>query len=144
VAASGRAGLVAFPLGKSYFTQGYWVYAAAFRHLLGRIVRPLVGSSAPAATEIEVTHQAAAPGRGERYLVHIVNWSPGRGAPKHPVFHEEPVPLADVRITLDLPLAAARARAVIAGQELPVRRTAQGLEVRVPRVEIHEIVSFEA
>jgi hypothetical protein len=33
---------------------------------------------------------------------------------------------------------------VIAGQELPVRRTAQGLEVRVPRVEIHEIVSFEA
>ena len=145
MAVSGRVGLFGFPLGKGYFSQGYWVYREAFRHVLGAVLpRRLVWTDAPLSTEVSLTRQAAGGGRPERWLAHVINFSATRGTPKHPVLHEDPIPLVDVTVRLGAPAQFARARAVVSGQALPMRAApGGGVEVTVPRVPIHEIVSFE-
>jgi hypothetical protein len=147
LARSGRVGLVAFPLGQSYYNQGYWIYRRAFQKVVGELLpTPLIQTNAPLSTEITLTHQAARAsiGRKERYLVHIVNFSPLRHTPRHPDFYEDPIPLTDVTVRLNLPLKTATARAVTSGSELAVRQTsAGGVEVMVRRIPIHEIVCVE-
>jgi hypothetical protein len=147
VAESGPVGFFGFPLGLSYFKQGYWVYRNAFHKVFRDLVRTqIVESDAPLSTEIAVTRQPgrADAGRKDRTLVHIVNFSPLRRAPYHPEFYEDPIPLTGVSVRLNLPLGASRARAVVLDRPLDVRRSPQGgLEVVVPRIEIHEIVVFE-
>jgi hypothetical protein len=106
----------------------------------------LLQTDAPLSTEVTLTRQAARPDitRKERYMVHIVNFSPVRRTPKHTDFHEDPIPLTDVTVRINLPLAVSTARAHHAGKDLPVRRAAGGgVEVLVPRVEIHEMLSLE-
>ena len=77
-------------------------------------------------------------------MVHIVNFSAVRRTPKHTEFHDDPIPLTDVTIRVNLPLKVATARAHYAGKDLPVRRVASGgVGFLVPRVEIHEVVSLE-
>jgi hypothetical protein len=148
VALSGHVALFGFPLGVSYFKQGYWIYREAFHRVLRRLVPvPLVESDAPLSSEITVTRQAARRniGRKERTLVHIVNFSPLRRTPPHPEFYEDPIPLTNISVRLNLPLENVAASAVIAGKRLEARRSARGgMEVTVPRVDIHEIVCFEA
>jgi len=139
--------LIAFPLGLSYYKEGYWIYRRAFQKAIAELLPvPLVQSNAPLSAEITLTHQAAgqASGRKERYLVHIVNFSPLRHTPSHPDYCEDPIALTDVTVRVNLPIHASTAQAVIAGATLPVRRTqAGGVEVTVPRVPIHEVVSLE-
>jgi hypothetical protein len=139
-ARAGRAGLIGFPLGSSYFGQGYWVYRQLFQHMLDA-VRPqrLLSTNAPLSAELTVTHQSKPSGR---YLVHVINFSATRGTPNHPVFHEDPVPLHDIQVRLNAPVGAATARAVVSGLDLPVRRTPQGADVTIPRIAIHEVVVF--
>jgi len=138
LARSGSVALFGFPLGMSYYNQGYWIYRRAFQRVLKDLLpAQLVESNAPLSAEITLTHQAAPK---ERYLVHIVNFSPLRQTPRHPAFLEDPIALTDVTVRLNLPLKAATARAVVAGVTLPIRR---GLEVTVPRIPVHEIVCFE-
>ncbi|MCX7818877.1 MAG: alpha-L-fucosidase [Kiritimatiellae bacterium] len=143
-AVSGRVGLIGFPIGAAYYRTGYWIYRALFEHVLGR-VRPerLLQTDAPLATEFTVTRQAPADGRDERWMVHIVNWSPDRKAPPHPEFHDSPSPLRDVRVRVALPLERVRAHLVVADRPLEARRERGAWEVVVPRVDIHEIVAFE-
>jgi len=146
VARSGRVGLLAFPAGTSYYRNGYWIYRAAFDYLVGQVVpERLVDTDAPLSTEITLTHQLADAGarRPERYLIHVINWSANRKAPPHPEVFESPTPLADVRVRLNLPLKVRTARAVTSGDKLRVRSVRGGVEVVVPRVAIHEIVSLE-
>jgi hypothetical protein len=144
VARSGRVALLAFPLGQAYYNQGFWVYRQAFQKALAEVLpTPLIQTDAHLSTELSLTHQAADPGRGrkERYLVHIVNYSPVRRTPRHTDFHDDPVPLRDVTVCINLPLRVSRATALYAGKDLPVRRTAGGgVEIVVPRVPIHEVV----
>ena len=133
MAASGPVGLFGFPLGLSYFKQGYWIYRNAFHKVLRDLVKTqIVESNAPLSTEIEVTRQPGRreAGRGDRTLVHIVNFSPLRRAPYHPEFYEDPIPLTDVSVRLNLPLQAGRARAVVLDRPLETRRSpGGGLEV---------------
>jgi hypothetical protein len=146
-AGAGRVGLVAFPLGQSYYDQGFWIYRRAFQKLLGEVFpTTLIQTDAPQSTEVTLTHQAARPdtGRKERYIVHLVNFSPIRSTPKHTDFYEDPIPLTNVTVRINLPLAASTARALYAGQDLPARRAAGGgVEILVPRVEIHEMLVLE-
>jgi hypothetical protein len=139
--------LIAFPLGLSYYKEGYWIYRRAFQKAIAELLpAPLVQSNAPLSAEITLTHQAAgqASGRKERYLVHIVSFSPLRHTPSHPDYHEDPIALTDVTVRVNLPIHASTAQAVVAGATLPVKRTqAGGVEVTVPRVPIHEVVSLE-
>jgi hypothetical protein len=147
VARSGKVALVAFPLGQGYYNQGFWAYRRAFQKALGEVLpTPLIQTDAHLTTELSLTHQAAKPAarRKERYMVHIVNFSPMRRTPKHTDFHDDPIPLTDVTVRVNLPLKASPARALYAGKDLPVRRTAGGgVEFLVPRVEIHEVVCLE-
>jgi hypothetical protein len=147
VAHSGRVALFAFPLGQSYYNQGYWVYRMAFQKVLRELLpAPLIQSDAPLSTELTLTQQAARPdaGRKERYLVHVVNFSAVRRTPRHADFYEDPIALTNVTVRLNLPFKISVARAVVAGLNLPLRRAAGGgVETVVPRVAIHEVVSFE-
>ena len=147
LAKSGRVVLIGFPLGLSYYKYGYWIYRRTFQQATAELLpATLVQSNAPLSTEITLTHQAGRPesGRQERYLVHIVNFSPLRHTPSHPDYYEDPIALTDVTVRVNLPIHGARARAVVAGTTLPVRATqAGGVEVTVPRVPIHEVVTFE-
>jgi hypothetical protein len=77
-------------------------------------------------------------------MAHIVNFSPVRRTARHPEFHEDPIPLTDVTVRINLPLEAPTARAAVAGRDLPVRRArGGGVEVLVPRVLVHEVLAFE-
>lgn len=118
IAISGRAAVFGFPLGASYYNKGYWVYRKAFQHVLKTLLpNPLVQTNAPASTEVTVTRQKG------RYLVHIVNFSAMRRTPAHPDLYEEPVPLTDVTVRLNLRV--------------------KHPERTVPKVAVHEIVAFE-
>jgi len=146
LARSGRVGLLAFPAGASYYRTGYWVYRAAFEKLLSELLPArLVETDAPLSTELTVTRQLAdaAAKRPERYLVHVINWSANRKAPPHPEVFESPTPLRDVTVRLNLPLKVKAARAVTSGEKLRARAVKGGVEVVVPRVAIHEVVSLE-
>jgi hypothetical protein len=96
LARSGRVGLVGFPLGRSYYQQGYWVYREALRR-----------------------------------------------TPSHPEFHEDPAPLVDVAVRLNLPLPVASARALLGGQQLRVRTRDGGVELSLPRVTTSEVACLE-
>lgn len=141
---SGKAALFGFPLGLSYMNEGYWVYRNAFQHVLkGLLPAPVVESNAPLSTEITVTRQPARGNRKERYLVHVVNFSALRKGPKHPEFHEDPIPLTNIRVRLNAGRTFNSARAAVAAAPLTIRSTPQGAEVTLARVPIHEIVCFE-
>jgi hypothetical protein len=144
VARSGRVALLAFPLGQGYYSQGFWIYRQAFQKALSEISPvPLLKTDAHLNTELSLTHQSASAGRKERYMVHIVNFSSVRRTPKHTEFHDDPIPLSNVTIRVNLPLKVSTAKTLYAGKDLPVRRDAGGgVEVLVPRVEIHEVVCF--
>ena len=147
LARSGRAGLIAFPLGQGYYNQGFWIYRQAFQKMLSEVLPiPLIQSDAHLSTELSLTHQAPNPaiGRKERYMVHIVNFSAVRRTPRHTEFHDDPIPLSNVTVRVNLPLKVSTGTALYAGRKLPVRRDAGGgIEVLVPRVDIHEVVCFE-
>jgi hypothetical protein len=147
LARSGRVGLVSFPLGRGYYQQGFWIYREAFRKLLDAVrPMPLIQTDAHLSTALSLTHQAAKPeaGRKERYLVHIINYSPVRKTPKHTDFYEDPIPLRDVTVRLNVALKNPTARTLYADDKIPVRRAAGGgAEVLVPRVNIHEMICFE-
>jgi hypothetical protein len=147
VARSGKVALLAFPLGQSYYNQGFWIYRVAFQRALREVLpAPLLMTDAHLTTELSLTHQAAKPrlGRKARYMVHLVNYSPVRRTPKHTDFHDDPIPLSDVKVRVNLPLNVSTARALYAGKDLPVRgMDGGGVEFVVPRVEIHEVVSLE-
>ena len=54
------------------------------------------------------------------------------------------MPRLALTVRLNVPLKNANARALYAGEEIPVRRTAAGgAEVIAPRVDIHEVICFE-
>jgi hypothetical protein len=145
-AVSGRLAFLAWPLGRSYHRHGYWVERAVFGHALGRTgFRGLVETSAPLSAEVSVTRQRArADGTWkERYLAHVVQYSPLRKSPSHPEFYEDPVPLAGVRVRLNLDLGRVVAREVPSGRELPLTRVPGGVEATLSRVDTHGIVAFE-
>jgi hypothetical protein len=147
LARSRQVALIAFPLGQGYYNQGFWIYRQAFQKILSEVLpSPLIQSDAHLSTELSLTHQAAKPNvkRKERYMVHIVNYSPVRKTPKHTDFYDDPVPLSNVAIRLNLPLRVSTAKTLYADQKLLVRHAAGGgVEVLVPRVNIHEVVCFE-
>jgi hypothetical protein len=147
MAKSGQVVLVGFPLGLSYFKNGYWVYRRAFQQAIAEVLpAKLIQSNAPLSTEITLTHQAAHSGTGrkERYMIHIVNFSPLRHTPSHPDYYEDPIALTGVTIRLNLLIRCSSTRAVVAGNALQARSApGGGVEVTVARVPIHEVVVLE-
>jgi hypothetical protein len=145
-AVSGKTGLLGFPVGQTYFDKGYWIYREVFSKLVKEVLpNRLIETNAPLNTEITVTYQPAnsEEKRPERYLVHIINWSSTRKTPQHPEVHEDPVPLSDIRIKLNIPLGNVSVKTVFSGEKLNHRQVESGIEVNVPKIAINEILCFE-
>jgi len=145
-AISGKIGLLAFPVGQTYFDKGYWIYREAFSKLVKAVLpNRLVETNAQLNAEITITWQSENRElkRPERYLVHIINWSSTRKTPAHPEVHEDTVPLYNVKVKLNIPLKNLKAKTAISGVTLPVTITDNGVEVIVPKIGINEIVYFE-
>ena len=146
LAVSGKVSLIGFPIGTSYYNTGYWIYREAFNHSL-RDVFPirLIESNVPLSSEITVTYQSANNdlGNRERYIVHIINWSSTRKAPPHPEVHEDPVPLTNIRIKLNIPLKNVTVKTIFDGNQLKYKLVNNGIEVIIPHIMVHEIVCFE-
>ena len=147
LACSGKVALFGFPIALSYYRANYWAYNSMFRHMLRQVLpAPLVETNAPMTTEVTLTHQTARAdiNRPERYMVHVVNFQPTRSTVRSPDFFDDPVALTDVIVRVNLPLRSVKARAVDAGMDLQTRAAPNGgIEVTVPRIAIHEIISFE-
>ncbi len=146
MAISGKTGLIGFPVGNSYYAKGYWIYREAFMHLVNEFVpRKLVETNAPLSTEVTVTYQEAneASDRPERYMVHLINWSPVRKTPGHPEMHEDVVPLTDVHVKLNIPFRNVLITTVASREKLKHRMVDQYIEVTVPKISSHEIICFE-
>jgi hypothetical protein len=148
LACSGKVGLFGFPIALSYYRANYWAYNNMFRHVLRQVLpAPLVETNAPITTEVTLTHQTARADidRPERYMVHVVNFQPTRSTARSADFFDDPVALTNVIVRVNLPLKNMKARAVDAGLDLEVRPAPNGgVEVMVPRVPLHEIISFTA
>jgi len=145
-AVSGKTGLLGFPVGQTYFDKGYWIYREAFSKLVKEVLpNRLVETNAPLNAEVTVTYQPAKSEekRPERYLVHIINWSSTRKTPQHPEVHEDPVPLSDIRVKLNIPLGNVSVKTVFSGENLNHRQMGSGIEVTVPKIAISEILCFE-
>jgi hypothetical protein len=142
-ALKGRLAAVAFPLGASYHRHGYWIYREVFRRLLHAVLpERLVESDAPLSAELSVTHQSGG-STPDRWLVHVVNFSPNRRSPEHCEYLEDPIPLRDVRVSLRAGNTFARAYLAPDGPDLALRDHAGAWEVTVPRVDHGQIVVFE-
>jgi hypothetical protein len=144
VVLSGRLAATAFPVGSSYYRHGYWIYREVFYRLVRAVLpEPLIETNAPISAEVTVTHQSAAGERPERWLVHVVNFSPNRRSPEHCEYLEDPIPLRDVRIALRVDGSVGRAYIAADGASLPLLKDDDGWEVVVPRVECGAIAVFE-
>ncbi len=140
----GRLAAAAFPIGSSYYRHGYWIYREIFGRLLDAVLpERLTRTNAPISSEVTVTHQIAEAGRPERWMVHVVNFSPSRRGPQHTEYVEDPIPLHDVAVTLAIDAAIGRAYLAPDGGELPLRRDDGGWSVTIPRVECGAIAVFE-
>ncbi|HZV72245.1 MAG TPA: alpha-amylase family protein [Conexibacter sp.] len=142
--ADGVAGF-SFALASAYFEHGYWFYRELFERTLARLLpRPLVRTSAPASAEVTLTQQRAEDAHGERWIVHVVNYSPLRRAQGRMEYLEDPIPLCDVEITLDRDVPIGRVYEVRSGSELAFQETEAGWRTTVPRVPVAATVVYEA
>jgi hypothetical protein len=140
-----RLAATAFPLGTSYYRHGYWIYRAIFAQLLDAVLPVrLTSTNAPLSTEVTVTHQVEQGDRPERWMVHVVNFSPNRRGPEHPEYIEDPIPLHDVEVNLAVGAVIRRAYLAADGTELSLDRAAHGWSVTIPRVEFGAIAVLEA
>ncbi|HZV72247.1 MAG TPA: beta-galactosidase trimerization domain-containing protein [Conexibacter sp.] len=143
VVQAGGLGAFAFPLGASYHDHGYWIYRELFARVADRLLaRPLVRSSAPTSAEVTVTHQVAGEEHGERWIVHVVNYSPMRRSLALE-FVEDPIPLHDVELALAVDAPIVRAFEARTGTELAVERRGDRWHVAVPAIRIAATVVFE-
>ena len=144
VARHDRMAALAFPIGTGYYRYGYWIYREVFRRLQRAILPDtLVSTDAPVSAEVTLTHQVAQGTRPERWMVHIINFSPVRRSPEHCEYLEDPIPLHHVRVALRVPGSITQAYTAAEGVRLPLCREHHGWEVTVPRVVHGEIVVFE-
>jgi len=138
-------GAAAFPLFSSYYRTGYWIYRELFLHLIERVLpERLIETNAPLSTEVTVTHQVGTQHHPERWLVHVVNFSPNRRSPLHCEYLEDPIPLHAIRISLRIDDEIVKVYLAASGHQLPVSRDNGCWNVEIPRIEISEIVVFES
>lgn len=149
VTAPGLA-LASFPIGTAYQQHGYWIYREIFGRLLDHVLpRRLVRVDASVAVEATLTHQEPTGVRSARWLVHVVNYSPGRrphgpgGSSSVVEFVEDPIPLHDVVVRLDVPGPIARVYEARTGIELVATRDDTGWIAVVPVVDFAAVIVFE-
>ncbi len=144
-AGHGRSVYFAEDIGQAYFIAPYQYQ----RRLISNAVRwAAAGNKPPVEVNAPLCVQAAfyVQDAGKRTIVHLlneVNTTANRAIPENnPSEREETLPIADIKV------AFANQKVNRAFQEpehrlLPIKRTADGVEVTVPRLEVHSMVVFE-
>ena len=142
---AGRSAYFAEDMGQAYFIAPYQYQ----RRLIANAVRWAAGANKPPArVEAPLCVQAAyyTQRNGKRTVVHLlneVNTSANRALPENnPSEREEILPISDIRVTLTY-LTPTSAFQEPGHRALPIKRTAAGIEVTVPRLEVHSMVVFE-
>jgi len=127
----------AAPLFTAYYRHGMLAYRNLLRNCLDLLLPdPLVRTDAAADVEVSLTRQ---PGR---FIVHLVNYHTGKRGRSQEVIEELP-PRFDLTVSLRLPQPPRRV--YLAPTETPLDcRYADGYAtVRVPRLDVHEMVVWE-
>ena len=144
-AGQGKSAYFAADIGQAYFIAPYQYQ----RRLITNAVRWAAGSNRPPVrVDAPLCVQAAfyTQQGGRRTIVHLlneVNTTANRALPENnPSQREETLPISDITVALTGPNIAA------AFQEpghhpLTLTRTADGVEVTMPRLEVHAMVVFE-
>jgi len=57
--------------------------------------------------------------------------------------HEDPVPLTEIQIKLNVPVEIASVKTVYTNESLSLRKIGEGYEVLVPKIPISEMICFE-
>jgi hypothetical protein len=141
----GRSVYFALDIGQAYFIAPYQYQ----RKLISNAVRWAAGpSKPPVRVNAPLCVQAAfyTQQSGKRTIVHLlneVNTTANRAIPENnPSQREETLPIMDIKVMMS------DTNVTTAFQEpehrpLAIRRAADGIEVTVPRLEVHSMVVFE-
>jgi hypothetical protein len=142
---AGQSVYMAADMGQAYFIAPYPYQ----RRLITNAVRYAAGANGPTVrVYAPLCVQAAyyTQSAGKRTIVHLlneVNTNANRALPENnPSVREEVLPIVDIR------LSVANKGITTAFQEpghlaLPLKRTPAGVEVTVPRLDVHSMVVFE-
>lgn len=76
-------------------------------------------------------------------MAHVVSYSANRRSPAHVEYHEDPIPLHDLRIELALDVPLTRAYLAPDGGAIALERIGDRWRIEIPRVEIHAIAVLE-
>ncbi|MDW5594095.1 alpha-amylase family protein [Conexibacter stalactiti] len=129
----------------AYFERSHWADRERFERLVARLLpAPLVRTSAPRSAEVTVTHQVATPARGERWIVHIVNYSPMRRGRGGIEYVEDPIPLHDVEVALAIEQPVIEVYEARTGERLALDRAAGRWRTTVGPFAIAAAVVFQA
>ncbi|MEI6915690.1 MAG: beta-galactosidase trimerization domain-containing protein, partial [Armatimonadota bacterium] len=141
----GRSAFIAADLGQSYFLAPYQYQ----RRFITNAVRwATKNNPSPATVEAPLCVQAAyyTQNEGKRKIVHLLNQmntSASSALPENnPPMREDIVPITGIKVTM----AGTRIKTAFQEPEhvsLPLKKTAKGVEVTVPKVDIHSMVVFE-
>ena len=142
--AEGRSVYVAADLGQAYFLAPYQYQ----RRLISNAVRwaasqpPSIAVKAPLCVQAAFYTQSDG-GRSVVHLLNEVNTSANRAIPENnPSQREETVPIAGITVGVSSP-GITTAFEEPGHVPLPLRRTATGVEVTLPRLDVHTMIVFE-
>jgi hypothetical protein len=148
VVRAGRVAATSFDLAASYNHTGYWPYREIFGAMLEAVLpERLVRSDSPRCAEISLTQQITE--GGERWLVHVVNGATGRRWGSRFERFEDPIPISNLRVSLDLPVRVERAWRGGSGEPVVIRSVpdpsngAGRVEIELPSVDTSAVVVLE-
>jgi hypothetical protein len=141
------------------FKQGRSVYFAgditgaygrfgdpSLRKLLRNAVRWSAGGSVPLEVEAPLAVEVRCYRQGDRYLVHLMNYISSQlhlwdnvGGPAA----EEAIPVTDISIRLQTPRRPSKVFLVSNSQPLPFEMKSGALTVKIPKLEVHDILVVE-
>ncbi|PKO21553.1 MAG: hypothetical protein CVU38_14140 [Chloroflexi bacterium HGW-Chloroflexi-1] len=113
------------------------------RKFLGQLARIALGdrwlieSDVPPGVEFVVNR------RDNDLLVHVVNHVPGYEPERPEVFFDEAPLLADIKFKVRLPAACKSVKALFEGEAISFSKEGKMCQVCIPRLRLHETVSFE-
>ncbi|MGV3719744.1 MAG: ThuA domain-containing protein [Actinomycetota bacterium] len=142
----GRVVYLAGGLDSAYYLYPYPYHRLALRHAIDWAAAnpPPVTVKAPMCVESTVMRQTKA---GERLVVHLynnLNTTSHRALPSEDVpLREEVVPIHDIGVTFQSAYKLGKVHLEPGGKPLPVKKTAQGYTVTVPRLDVHTMVVAE-
>jgi hypothetical protein len=126
----GRTAYFPWPVDALFFDHSLPEHRALLVQAVATVARERRQVVAEAPPQVEVV-------LGERpdgsHLLHLINHSGHQDRSYH-----EPLPIHDVRLSLEL--GATRARALVGGQELPIQASDGRVTVQVPRLDLFEVV----